>query len=181
MKDPTAVPVKPVETDWASAENDVKHLTDSTFDDVVATTESILVMFYAPWCGHCKKMKPEYEKAAERMKRENIPGILAALDATKEPKTAKKFTISGYPTVKYFKNGEFQFDITLREEEKIIEFMKNPKEPPPPPPPEKPWTEEQTEVVHLTTETFKPFLKKKKYVLVMFYAPCKYFSVKMTY
>lgn len=49
----------------------------------------------------------------------------------------------------------------------------SPKEPPPPPPPEKNWSEIPSEVKHLTDETFKGFLKKKKHVLVMFYAPCK--------
>ena len=77
-----------------------------------------------------------------------------------------------YPTVKYFKKGEFAFDAgTARQEKEIVEFMKDPKEPPPPPPPEAPWSEEKSEVVHLNEESFKPFLKKKKHVLVMFYAP----------
>ena len=51
-----------------------------------------------------------------------------------------RFGVKGYPTVKYFKNGELAFDAGhARDEKAIVEFMKDPKEPPPPPPPEKPW------------------------------------------
>lgn len=100
--------------------------------------------------------------------------MLAAVDATKEPAVASRFNVKGYPTVKYFSYGELKFDVNVREAPKLVEFMSNPQEPPPPPPPEKSWMEEETEVVHLTEETFKPFLKKKKHVLVIFYAPCKY-------
>ena len=49
--------------------------------------------------------------------------------------------------------------------------MEDPKEPPAPPPPEKPWSEEENEIEHLSEENFKSALKKKKHYLVMFYAP----------
>lgn len=117
-------------------------------------------------------MKPEYEKAAITMREKKIPGILAALDATKENAVAAKYNVKGYPSVKYFSFGEFKFDLSVRDAEKVIQFMKNPTEPPPPPPPETPWEDEETDVVHLDDSTFKPYLKKKKHVLTMFYAPC---------
>lgn len=43
-----------------------------TFDSVLATAENALVVFYAPWCGHCKRIKPEFEKAAARIKEEKV-------------------------------------------------------------------------------------------------------------
>lgn len=173
MKNPTAPPPsKPKEPDWASEPtSEIVHLGSANFEPALKDEKSALVMFYAPWCGHCKKMKPEYEKAATIMKEKKIGGVLAALDATKEQAIGQQFGVKGYPTVKYFSNGEFKFDVNVRDADKIVEFMKNPSEPPPPPAPEAPWEEEQNEVVHLNEETFKPFLKKKKHALVMFYAP----------
>ena len=57
----------------------------------------------------------------------------------------------------------------------VICLLCSPQEPPPPPPPEPAWHETESEVVHLTDENFKSFLKKKKHTIVMYYAPCKYF------
>lgn len=173
MKNPAAPPpAKPKESDWASEPNsEIVHLSTANFEPALKDEKSALVMFYAPWCGHCKKMKPDFEKAATIMKEKKIAGVLAAIDATKEQAIGQQYGVKGYPTVKYFSNGEFKFDVNVRETDKIIEFMKDPSEPPPPPAPETPWDEEQNEVVHLNDETFKPFLKKKKHALVMFYAP----------
>ncbi|XP_055305084.1 protein disulfide-isomerase A5-like isoform X2 [Sitodiplosis mosellana] len=173
MKNPNAPPAtKPKEAEWASDPNsEIVHLLSSNFDSVLVDEKSALVMFYAPWCGHCKRMKPEYEKAAVLMKEKKLPGIIAAVDATKEQGIGSKFDVKGYPTVKYFSNGEFKFDVNVRDADKIVEFMKNPAEPPPPPPPEKQWEEEETNVVHLDENNFKVYLKKKKHALVMFYAP----------
>ncbi|XP_014254426.1 protein disulfide-isomerase A5 [Cimex lectularius] len=172
MNNPTAPPVKPKEEEWSESDNDVIHLTSETFKQFVEESASILVMFYAPWCGHCKKMKPEYEKAAKTLKDSNSDGLLAAVDATKEKDLAKQYNVKGYPTVKYFKNGEFLWDLpSLREASKIVSFMKDPKEPPSPPPPQPDWEEEESEVLFLNVENFKQTLKKKRHVLVMFYAP----------
>ena len=44
-------------------------------------------------CGHCKNLKPEWDKAATQMKEEEIDGKLAALDATKYPKIANDFKV----------------------------------------------------------------------------------------
>ena len=45
----------------------VRRLTEKTFDSAVAAPGDLLVMFFAPWCEHCKRMAPEFEKAAEML------------------------------------------------------------------------------------------------------------------
>ncbi|KRT80104.1 Thioredoxin [Oryctes borbonicus] len=171
VRNPQEPPPKIKEPEWSDTDSEVVHLSSNSFDPVIKEEASVLVMFYAPWCGHCKRMKPEYEKAAAVMKEDKIPGMLAAVDATKEQAIATRYQIKGYPTVKYFTYGEMKFDLNVRDAPKIVEFMRNPKEPPGPPPREISWSEEPGSVIHLNEESFKPFLKKKKHVLVMFYTP----------
>ncbi|KAJ8949948.1 hypothetical protein NQ314_008087, partial [Rhamnusium bicolor] len=162
MHNPSAPPIKVKEPEWSDTDSEVVHLSSSSFDPVIKEEASVLVMFYAPWCGHCKKMKPEYEAAAAEMKNEGIQGMLAAVDATKEQSVASRYSVKGYPTIMYFSYGEQKFDVNVREAPKIIEFMRDPKDPPSSPPPERPWADENNEVVHLNDETFKPFLRKKE-------------------
>ncbi|BES97186.1 Thioredoxin [Nesidiocoris tenuis] len=171
MKDPNSKP--PKEEEWAEMENDVIHLTSDNFNETLKSSPSVFLMFYAPWCGHCKMLKPKYEKAATELINQKIKGIMAAVDVTKYPDVGKLYDVKGYPTLKYFKNGEaLPWDVSnLRETDKLVAFMKNPTEPPPPPPPEPEWESEPSEVIHLSVDTFKPTLKKKKHALVMFYAP----------
>uniref|UniRef100_A0A8D8TVC3 Protein disulfide-isomerase A5 n=1 Tax=Cacopsylla melanoneura TaxID=428564 RepID=A0A8D8TVC3_9HEMI len=178
IRNPTAIveEVKKKEQDWSDTESEVVHLTDDNFDLVIQEESSVLVMFYAPWCGHCKKLKPEYEDAAATMKQQRIAGILAAVDVTREKDLGKRFDIKGFPTMKYFRSGQFAFDAGhVRDSVKLVQFMRDPQEPPPPPPPEPAWSEEPSEIYHLTADNFQSVLRKKKHALVMFYAPwCGY-------
>uniref|UniRef100_A0A8C5U078 Protein disulfide isomerase family A member 5 n=1 Tax=Malurus cyaneus samueli TaxID=2593467 RepID=A0A8C5U078_9PASS len=170
LKNPQAPQPQAPETPWADEENVVYHLTDEDFDKFIKDHSSVLVMFHAPWCGHCKKMKPEYEKAAEFLHvASDSPGVLAAVDATVNKALAERYHISGFPTLKYFKDGEEKYTLPhLRTKKKIIEWLQNPEAPPPPEPA---WEEKQTSVIHLAGEDFRESLKKKKHTLVMFYAP----------
>lgn len=52
-----------------SSNSDVISLTSGNFDRLVKDSDSVwLVEFFAPWCGHCKSLAPEYEKAAKALK-----------------------------------------------------------------------------------------------------------------
>jgi protein disulfide-isomerase A6 len=83
-----------------SGGSDVVELTDDNFDDhVFNSNDGWLVEFYAPWCGHCKALKPHWENAARELK-----GKLkvAALDATVHRRIASVYGIQGFPTIKFF-------------------------------------------------------------------------------
>eukprot|EP00200_Dunaliella_tertiolecta_P006573 CAMPEP_0202346832 /NCGR_PEP_ID=MMETSP1126-20121109/5451_1 /ASSEMBLY_ACC=CAM_ASM_000457 /TAXON_ID=3047 /ORGANISM="Dunaliella tertiolecta, Strain CCMP1320" /LENGTH=437 /DNA_ID=CAMNT_0048938291 /DNA_START=34 /DNA_END=1347 /DNA_ORIENTATION=- len=75
-------------------------LTDSNFRDQVTKSKDLwMVEFYAPWCGHCKALKPAWiESAAELKGKVNF----GAVDCTVHQGLCSQFGVQGYPTIKFF-------------------------------------------------------------------------------
>jgi protein disulfide isomerase len=82
--------------------DDVLTLTGETFDATVQATPNMLIQFYAPWCGHCKRLAPDFEKAASILKGRVV---LAKVDATVETALAQTYKVDGYPTLYFFRKG----------------------------------------------------------------------------
>eukprot|EP01034_Spumella_vulgaris_P021665 gene21665-27706_t len=101
-------------------------LTDSNFKEVVTDSAAdVLVEFYAPWCGHCKQLAPEFKRAASAFS-EDSGVTLAAMDATAHT-VPKTFDVQGYPTL-YFvpadKTKKPQPYEGGRDEESIVAFLR---------------------------------------------------------
>ena len=78
-------------------------LTGHNFEEVVGdTTKTVLVDYYAPWCGHCKELHPEWDKLGELLKvRDDV--VVAKMDATLNE--LAHTIVRSFPTIRLYKKG----------------------------------------------------------------------------
>ncbi|KAM8847528.1 protein disulfide-isomerase A6 isoform 2-T2 [Synchiropus picturatus] len=88
--------------------SDVVELTDDNFDRMVLDSDDVwLVEFFAPWCGHCKNLEPEWAAAATTVKEQTKGKVrLGAVDATVHQGVSGRYGIRGFPTIKIFRKGQ---------------------------------------------------------------------------
>ena len=82
----------------------VRELDGDTFDATVGKGRAAVVLFYAPWCGHCRQMVPDFKKAATALKGRGVR--TAAVNSDNAPGLARQLGIRGFPTVRWVGNGK---------------------------------------------------------------------------
>ncbi|KAI3448509.1 hypothetical protein Pfo_005174 [Paulownia fortunei] len=147
--------------------DDVVVLSEENFEKEVGQDRGALVEFYAPWCGHCKKLAPEYEKLGASFKKAKSV-LIGKVDCDEHKSLCTKYGVSGYPTIQWFPKGSLESKKYegARTAEALTEFVNN-----------EGGTNVKiaaipSNVVVLTPENFDEIvLDEKKDVLVEFYAP----------
>lgn len=94
--------------------------TDNFADTITNSGKDAMVEFYAPWCGHCKALKPEYKALAERFKDDDSV-IIAAMDATAH-NPPSNLKVEGYPTLYWLPKGNLAKAISYNEARQVDEM-----------------------------------------------------------
>ena len=79
-------------------------LTAESFDAALKSGKNVFVKFFAPWCGHCKRMKPDWDELMTEFG-DSKSVVVAEVDCTVEEGLCGEIGIQGYPTLKYWNAG----------------------------------------------------------------------------
>ena len=96
-------------------------LTQDTWEDKTAG-KTVFVKFFAPWCGHCKRMKPAWDSLMEDFE-ESDSILVADVDCIEDGKSlCEKVGVKGFPTIKYGNPDDLQDYQGSREHSELLKF-----------------------------------------------------------
>lgn len=89
-----------------AASSSAVELTPDNYDELTSG-KTVFLKFFAPWCGHCKKLKPDWDKLIDEMNDEKR--LIADVDCTADGKPLCDANgVQGYPTLKYGDPSDLQ-------------------------------------------------------------------------
>ncbi|XP_013720062.1 protein disulfide-isomerase 5-2-like [Brassica napus] len=110
--------------DQFTIDGTVLELTDSNFESAISTFDCVFVDFYAPWCGHCKRLNPELDAAAPILAKLKQPIIIAKLNADKYTRLARKLDIDAFPTLMLYNHGVPMEYYGPRKADLLVRYLK---------------------------------------------------------
>jgi thiol-disulfide isomerase/thioredoxin len=154
--------------DEEDSAKDVVHLSsENQIKKVVKKNKPTLIMFYAPWCGHCKRFKPVFAEVATDMKKKTLQIVITIPKNGDAATVREAFNVTGFPRTLYFANGEFQFEYSGgHTAQGLMEWLDDPQ-PPKEKEPEVAWSDGENDVYHLDDETFDSFIDENEKVLII--------------
>uniref|UniRef100_A0AAV1U5J3 Thioredoxin domain-containing protein n=1 Tax=Peronospora matthiolae TaxID=2874970 RepID=A0AAV1U5J3_9STRA len=85
----------------------VVQLTTASFErQVLGSNSPWLIKFYAPWCGHCKRLAPTWNKLSRTLQENGSQTHVAKVDCTVHRRVCSRFGVHGYPSLVYIREGQ---------------------------------------------------------------------------
>ena len=94
------------------------NMNNKQFSELIHGEKPLLVDFWAPWCGYCRRIAPAYEKIAESWSDEVI---IAKVNIDEEPQLAAQERIEVIPTLVLYRDGEAIGSIVAPESKAAID------------------------------------------------------------
>lgn len=103
---------------------EITEITEDNVNETFAQNDPLVVMFYAPWCGKCRKMEPEFGKAVNRSEEEGMPFSFGRIHADEQADLCVSFGVASFPAFLAYFNGSIQRLPMFGSAEALLTFLR---------------------------------------------------------